>query len=136
MSFSVVVIPCKDKPYKLDIERKDFNLDFMHELVHGYIEVVNVNCIPNLPKMFNYGDLKLVVDDEGLYKKDYIYNKVASFIYGGNIVGDAFICLCGIDMETCEQDLLPMSSSLSEIINDVLGQLYLKLNVDYGRLLL
>lgn len=133
MSYSLVIVPARSKPYKLDIEKDEFTLDLMHRLVDGYIEVVNVSHIPGLPKMLYTNDLRLVVDDEGMYKEPCIFNKVASFIYGGQIVGNTFICIQGFDSDTCEHDIFPLSTQLATDICKALSDLYLKLYSFEGR---
>lgn len=55
-------------------------LEQAREFVGGYIELVHTQ----------YG-AQLIVDEEGGFKPDLEVNSVASFLYGGEIVGNAII---------------------------------------------
>lgn len=133
--FHFIVVPARSKPFVEDFDTCVFNSEKARSIVGGWIEVVHVSCLPSSKKIIDLEPLRLIVDDEGLLK-DKPYNKVASVLYGGTIVGDTFICCSDFNRETCEVDLFPLSPTVTEVVYDAVLKMYLSMNMFTERLFL
>lgn len=69
-------------------EKIDLDLKYLQDNVNGYIEIVHCNT-DVLKSLFD--NVLIVVDEEGLLKDSPQINKIASFLYGGVIVGDVVL---------------------------------------------
>lgn len=77
------------------VQSDDSTLDTLQALVDGYIECVAVNR--RSPLGF---DADIWVNEEGLYRKDFGINLVASYLTGRQIVGPAVIARSSKDGKT------------------------------------
>lgn len=69
-------------------DKIDLDLKYLQDNVNGYIEIVHCNT-DVLKTLFD--NVLIVVDEEGLLKDSPQINKIASFLYGGVIVGDVVL---------------------------------------------
>lgn len=87
MSFQVYVIPQMGEPYRTVIPSGD-SLHALQELVQGYIEVAPRGVL-------NHRYLVLV-NEEGLFRSDFVLNGIASAVCMTRIVGPAVVVGLGV----------------------------------------
>ncbi len=85
--FGVVVITTSGDIRIENVSARDLSLDFLRNMVDGHIEVVHCTALSGTI----FEDLRMIVDENGLYKEKPV-NVLASALYSGHvIVGDVVL---------------------------------------------
>ena len=119
--FGVVIITTSGDLRFDTLSDRELSIDYLRNMVDGHIEVVQ--CTALYGTIFE--DLRMIVDENGLYK-DKPVNVLASALYSGHvIVGDVVLTVFddfpvadvyAIDFKTCSR----LFSWLSKVRSDIL----------------